>query len=54
MADRRLATRGPVPIALGSAASGTEEGREFFQSRLALFGGWVCLISGSFFVAYFF
>jgi len=53
MADKRSATRGPVPIALGSAASGTEEGREFFQARLALFGGWVSLISGSFFVAYF-
>ena len=49
MADRRSGTRGPVPIALGSAASGTEEGREFFQARLALFGKFVFLISGSFF-----
>ena len=49
MADTRSGTRGPVPIALGSAASGTEEGREFFQARLALFGKVVFLISGSFF-----
>ena len=48
MADTRSATRGPVPIALGSAASGTEEGREFFQARLALFGQCVFLISGGF------
>jgi len=41
-----------VPIALGSATSETEEGREFFQARLALFGGWIALISGGFFVAY--
>ena len=41
-------SRGPVPIALGSAASGTEEGRVFFQTRLALFGKFVFLISGSF------
>ena len=40
MADTRSGTRRPVPIALGSAASGTEEGREFFQARLALFGRW--------------
>ncbi len=52
MADTRSGTRGPVPIALGSAASGTEEGREFFQARLALFGGWVFLVSGSFFAVY--
>ena len=42
-------SRGPVPIALGSASSGTEEGREFFQTRLALLGKFVFLISGSFF-----
>ena len=52
MADTRSGTRGPVPIALGSAASGTEEGREFFQARLALFGGWVFLISGSFYAVF--
>ena len=39
-----------VPIALGSASSGTEEGRSFQQSRLGLFGGWVFLISGGFLV----
>lgn len=39
-----------VPIALGSASSGTEEGRSFLQSRLALFGRWVLLISGGFYI----
>lgn len=53
MADRNSASRGSVPIALGSAAGGTEEGREFFQARLALFVGWGAVISGGFFVAYF-
>lgn len=52
MADTRSGTRGPVPIALGSAASGTEEGRGFFQARLALFGRWVFLASSSFFAVY--
>ena len=49
MADTRTKTRGPVPIALGSATGDTEEGRGFFQDRLALFGKCVFLISGSFF-----
>ncbi len=53
MADRHLATREPVPIALGSATSETEEGREFFQARLGLFGRWIFLISGGFYIAYF-
>src|SRR5215510_6419298 len=52
MAGGRSGSHGAVPIALGSAASGTEEGREFFQSRLALFGGWIGLISGGFYAAY--
>ena len=52
MADSRSGSRGSVPIALGSATSETEEGREFFQARLALFGGWVSVISGSFLVAF--
>ena len=52
MADKGLGARGSVPIALGSARTETEEGREFFQSRVALFGGWIALISGGFFVAY--
>ncbi len=52
MADSRSKSRGSVPIALGSATSETEEGREFFQARLALFGGWVSLTSGTFLVAY--
>jgi eukaryotic-like serine/threonine-protein kinase len=54
MADGRSGSRGAVPIALGSAGGGTEEGREFFQSRVALFGGWVALIAGTFYVAYWF
>jgi eukaryotic-like serine/threonine-protein kinase len=54
MTDGRSGSRGAVPIALGSAGGGTEEGREFFQSRVALFGGWVALISGTFYVAYWF
>jgi eukaryotic-like serine/threonine-protein kinase len=54
MAEGRSGSRGAVPIALGSAGGGTEEGREFFQSRVALFGGWVALISGTFYAAYWF
>ena len=46
-----MSTASPrVPIALGSATSDTEEGRSFLQSRLKLFGGWVFLISGGFFI----
>src|SRR5262245_62905411 len=52
MADSRPGARGSVPIALGSARTETEEGREFFQSRVALFGGWIALVSGAFFVVY--
>ena len=52
MADRGPGSRGSVPIALGSARTESEEGREFFQSRVALFGGWIALISASFYVAY--
>lgn len=47
MAD---STRPRVPIALGSASTGTEEGRSFLQSRIALFGGWVFTISGAFYL----
>ena len=43
-------SRPPVPIALGSGATRTEEGRAFFQSRLTLFGGWVFLVSGGFYL----
>ena len=39
-----------MPIAFGSAGPHTEEGRAFFQSRLALFGRWVFLISGAFYL----
>src|SRR6185436_1461116 len=52
MSDGRSSSRGAVPIALGSGASGTEEGREFYQSRVALYGGWMALISGAFYVVY--
>src|SRR5262245_18053012 len=54
MADGHSGSRGAVPIALGSAASGTEEGRVFFRGRVALFGGWVAMISGTFYAAYWF
>ena len=47
--DQR-ASRPPVPIALGSAGPSSEEGRAFFQSRLTLFGGWVFLVSGAFYL----
>jgi serine/threonine-protein kinase len=40
----------PVPIRFGTESTGTEGGRAFFQSRLALFGRWVFLISGAFFL----
>ena len=39
-----------VPIAMGTSDSGTEEGRAFHQSRLALYGRWLCLVSGAFLV----
>lgn len=45
-----MTSRARVPIALGSGATGTEEGRAFFQDRLSIFGGWVFLISGGFFL----
>lgn len=41
-------TRARLPIALTPGSSDAEEARAFFQSRLALFGGWVLLISGAF------
>ena len=31
----------PVPVALGSATSDTEEGRAFFQERLGLYAMWI-------------
>ena len=40
----------PVPVALGSATSDTEEGRAFFQERLGLYGMWVFILSGSFYL----
>ena len=41
-----ITTRPLVPIAMGT--SDTEEGRAFHQSRLALYGRWIFLISGAF------
>jgi serine/threonine-protein kinase len=41
-------SRPPVPIAIGSSGTGTEEGRAFHQSRLTLFGRWIFLVSGAF------
>ena len=40
----------PVPIALGSPTTETEEGRAFFQERVGRFGMWVFFISGGFYV----
>jgi serine/threonine-protein kinase len=45
-------SRAPVPIAQGSGPPDSEEGRAYLQGRLALFGGWVFLISGGFFVLF--
>ena len=39
-----------VPIALGSAATHTEEGRAFFQDRLGLYAGWVFVLALGFYV----
>jgi serine/threonine-protein kinase len=43
-------SRAQLPIALSPASGETEETRAYFQSRLALFGGWIFLVSGGFFV----
>ena len=47
MTTGRLA---PVPVALGSASTETEEGRAFFQDRLRLYTGWVFVLASSFYV----
>lgn len=39
-----------VRVALGSALTDTEEGRAFFQERLALYAGWVFALSGGFYL----
>jgi hypothetical protein len=44
-------SRPPVPIAMGSGGA-TEESRAFFQSRLALFGQWIFVVSGVFLVIF--
>jgi serine/threonine-protein kinase len=41
-----------VPIAMGFGETATEEGRAFFQSRLALFGRWIFFVSGAFLVIF--
>ena len=40
----------PVPVALGSGSGTDEENRAFLQQRLGVFGGWVFVISGGFFL----
>ena len=40
----------PVPVALGSATSDTEEGRAFFQERLGLYAMWIFILSGGFYL----
>ena len=44
------ATLAPIPVALGSATTETEEGRAFFQQRLGLFGRWLFILSGGFYL----
>ena len=43
-------TVAPIPAALGSATTETEEGRAFFQQRLGLFGGWLFILSSGFYL----
>jgi hypothetical protein len=43
-----ITTHPLVPIAMGTSDAGTEEGRAFHQSRLALYGRWMFLVSGAF------
>ncbi len=45
-------SRPPVPIAMGTGDTGTEESRAFYQSRLALFGQWIFAVSGVFLVIF--
>lgn len=40
----------PVPVALGSASTETEEGRAFFQDRLRLYTGWVFVLAFGFYL----
>ena len=44
------ATVSRVPVALGSAASDTEEGRAFFQERLGLYAMWIFILAGGFYL----
>jgi eukaryotic-like serine/threonine-protein kinase len=50
MPSQRIHTHPPVPIAMGSGNTLTEEGRAFYQGRLTLLGQWICLVSGAFLV----
>ena len=43
-------THSPVPVALGSATTGTEEGRAFLQDRLRLYAGWVFAFAFGFYL----
>ena len=40
----------PVPVAVASASGTDEENRAFLQQRLGVFGGWIFVISGGFFL----
>ena len=50
MPSQRLTSHPPVPIAMGTGDTRTEEGRAFYQGRVTLLGKWICLVSGSFLV----
>jgi hypothetical protein len=52
MPSQRLTSHPPVPIAMGTGDTRTEEGRAFYRGRLALLGQWICLVSGSFLVLF--
>ena len=43
-------THSPVSVALGSATTGTEEGRAFLQDRLRLYAGWVFVFAFGFYL----
>ena len=39
----------PLPVALGSATTDTEQGRTFFQDRLRLSVGWMFMLASGFY-----
>ena len=50
MPSQRFTAHPPVPIAMVTGDTRTEEGRAFYRDRLALLGQWICLVSGAFLV----